>query len=33
MRVHHLNCISACTLGGALMDGRSASSSASTGPR
>jgi glyoxylase-like metal-dependent hydrolase (beta-lactamase superfamily II) len=25
MRVHHLNCISTCPLGGALMDGRSAS--------
>ncbi|MBX5462628.1 MAG: MBL fold metallo-hydrolase [Steroidobacteraceae bacterium] len=24
MRVHHLNCISTCPLGGALMDGRSA---------
>ena len=22
MRVHHLNCVSACPLGGALMDGR-----------
>lgn len=26
MRVHHLNCVSACPLGGALMDGRSAGS-------
>ncbi len=25
MRIHHLNCISTCPLGGALMDGRSAS--------
>lgn len=24
-RVHHLNCVSSCPLGGALMDGRTAS--------
>lgn len=26
MRIHHLNCVSTCPLGGALMDGRSFSS-------
>ena len=25
MRVHHLNCVSSCPLGGRLMDGRTAS--------